>query len=93
MHTVALRDLQQNGLKAIDSSSGEPILLQGRSGPAYFLVPAQKTNLEGQLLELERAMALSNLHNWQQKAKELGLDQMSLEDINLEINASRKHQK
>lgn len=90
MRTVALRDLQQKGLKAIDMPTDELILLQSRAGPAYFLVPAQQFNLEGQLLELERAMALSNLHNWQQRAAELGLDKMSLEEINQEITAARK---
>lgn len=91
MRTVALRDLQQKGLKAVEGLSNELVLLESRTGPAYFLVPAQKANLEAQFLELERAMALSNLHNWQQKACELGLDQMSLEEINAEIQATRKH--
>ncbi|MEI6806678.1 MAG: hypothetical protein WCK49_09275 [Myxococcaceae bacterium] len=90
MRTIALRDLQQKGLKAVNMFAHEPLLLEGRSGPAYFLVPAQKNHLETQFLELERAMALSNLHNWQQRAVELGFDQMTLEEVNEEINNARK---
>ncbi len=93
MQTVALRDLQQKGLKAIAGVSNELVLLESRAGPAYFLVPAQKANLDTQALELERAMALSNLHNWQQRATELGLNDMSLKEINQEIRAARKHAK
>lgn len=92
MQTIALRDLQQKGLKAINTAhNDELILLESRSGPAYFLIPAQAHNLDAQSLELERAMALSNLHNWQQRAAELGLDEMSAEEINQEICLTRKH--
>jgi hypothetical protein len=93
MRTIALRELQQKGLKAVNLFAHEPLLLEDRSGPAYFLIPVQKENLETQFLELERAMALSNLHNWQQRALELGLDQMSSEEINEEIKSVRKHKK
>ncbi|MEI6790359.1 MAG: hypothetical protein WCK42_04170 [Myxococcaceae bacterium] len=91
MRTIALRDLQQKGLKAVNRFTNELLLLESRAGPAYFLIPVQKTNLETQSLDLERAMAFSNLHNWQQRALELGLDQMTPEEINQEINATRKH--
>ncbi len=84
-----MRDFQQKGLKAIEGHSNELLLLEGRGGPAYFLVPVQENNLDGQRQELERAMALANLNSWQQRALELGLTDMTLEEINNEIDSVR----
>ena len=93
MRSIALRDFQQKGPSALGTKVDEPVLLRGRAGPSYFLVPADQDHLETQFTELERAMALSNLRSWQLRARELGLDQMTAEDIDQEIAVARKERK
>jgi hypothetical protein len=86
-----MRDFQHKGDEAIKNSpAGEPILLMGRKGPRYFLVPAREEEIDFQYEELLRIQALTNLRAWQLKARELGLDQMTDEDIEQEIKATRK---
>jgi|HubBroStandDraft_5_1064220.scaffolds.fasta_scaffold1127971_1 hypothetical protein len=93
MKNLSLRDFQQKGQLSVGRNITEPILLTGRSGPLFFLIPADVSNLENQYQELLRAMGQANLINWQNRALELGLDKMSLEDINKEILDHRNKKK
>lgn len=74
MKYLPLRDLQQKGPAAIEKNLEEPILLTGRRGPLFFLVPADESNIENQYKELLRAMAQANLRDWQNKTIQLGLE-------------------
>lgn len=93
MKNLALRDFQQKGRLSVDKNQDEPILLTNRSGPVFFLIPVESDNIENQYRELLRAMAQANLRHWQNKAEELEINEMSQEEINAEIAASRKARK
>jgi hypothetical protein len=88
---VPLREFRTRGAKALGSEEGQGmVILSNRQGPAYFLVPVQPGDLEAQGRELLRAQAKASLRAWQLRARELGLDQMTDQQIDSEIKASRQ---
>ena len=90
MRQVPLREFRTRGVKALGPEEGQGlIVLSNRQGPAYFLMPVQPGDLESQGRELLRAQAKASLRAWQLRAKELGLDQMTDQEIDAEISASR----
>jgi len=91
MRQVSLREFRIRGSKAIKSATerGETILLAGRNGPEYFLVPVLG-DLAFQDRELRRAIAKASLRRDWQLAKEHGLDKMTDEEIDAEIAEARK---
>ena len=93
MRQIAMRDFQQKGGNAIEGASKEPVLLSGRDGPKYFLVPAQEEGIEFQFEELKRAQALASLRAWQLRARELGMDSITDKEIDNEIDAARKEKR
>lgn len=90
MLTIPIRDLQQRGTKALAMGSGKPVLVTGRPGPLFYVIPADPTRLAEQELELSRVMARANLRSWQARAVAAGLDQMTDQDIEAEIKAVRE---
>jgi antitoxin (DNA-binding transcriptional repressor) of toxin-antitoxin stability system len=89
MRQVSLREFRIRGAKALESvPKGETVLLSGKQGPAYFLVPVLgDVALEDR--ELRRAMAKASLRESWRLAEEPGLDQMSEEELNREIDQVR----
>ena len=89
MRQVSLREFRTRGAKALESvPKGETVLLSGQQGPAYFLVPVQgDVVLEDQ--EIRRAMAKASLRECWRLADEVGLSQMSAEDVEHEIDLTR----
>jgi len=90
MRLVSLREFRTRGSKAVKSAAarGETVLLSGRNGPEYFLVPVLGDVAE-QDRELSRAIAKASLHRDWELAKELGLDKMTDEEIDAEIAEAR----
>ncbi len=64
------------------------MLLSGRNGPEYFLVPLLGDGAD-QDRELRRAIAKASLRRDWQIAKEHGLDKMTDAEIDAEIAAAR----
>lgn len=90
MRQVPLREFRTRGVKALGGPEGQDlIVLSGRQGPVYFLVPVLAGDLEAQGRELLRAQAKANLRAWQMRARELGMDRMSPEEIDAEVKAYR----
>jgi hypothetical protein len=90
MRQVPLREFRTRGAKALGQDEGQGVvILSNRQGPAYFLVPVQPGDLESQGRELCKAQAKASLRAWQLRARELGLDQMSDQEIDAEIKAAR----
>ncbi|MFP5230873.1 MAG: prevent-host-death protein [Acidobacteriota bacterium] len=87
MRQVSLREFRTRGSKVLKSTpAGETILLSGRDGPEYFLVPVLG-DLAVQDRELRRAMARASLHeNWRLAEK---FGPLSEEAINAEIAEAR----
>lgn len=89
MYTIPMREFQQKGKAALPDTIKEPVLLVSRTSK-YFLIPTQGDDIDIQYREYLRAMALANLRAWHIRAKDLGVSEMSLEEINKEIQASRQ---
>jgi len=89
MRLVSLREFRTRGSKALKSAKqGETILLSGRKGPEYFLVPVIE-DVATQDLDLQRAIAKASLRRDWRLAKESGLDKITDEEIDAEIAAVR----
>jgi antitoxin (DNA-binding transcriptional repressor) of toxin-antitoxin stability system len=89
MRQVSLREFRTRGSKALVAvPPGETVLLSGQQGPAYFLVPVfGDVALEDQ--DLRHAMAKASLRASWSQAKTAGLDRMSEEEIDREIDQVR----
>jgi antitoxin (DNA-binding transcriptional repressor) of toxin-antitoxin stability system len=89
MRQISLREFRTRGAKALEAvPTGETVLLSGQQGPAYFLVPVLgDVALEDR--ELRRAMAKASLRESWRLAEESGLNRMSDEEIDREIDQVR----
>lgn len=92
MQSIPLRDLQQRGAKAVPDTH-DPVVLTGRHGPLYLLVPADPAHLAEQEREIRRAMARTNLRSWQEQAVATGLDALTDAEIEEEIAVARRDAK
>ncbi len=91
MRTMALRDFQQRGVASLQGDPADPLLLSGRNGQ-YFLVPV--VGDANRLYQaLRQALAVLSIRETQLKARELGLDRMTMADIEAEIKAARVDRK
>ena len=94
MRQIPFRDFRLQGTKALGKlRPGEAVVLSGRQGPAYFLIPVEPEAMEAQEEELKTAMALSAMREAWRRAEETGLADMTMEEIDAEIAASRKERK
>lgn len=90
MLTIPIRDLQQRGTKAIAKNTTGPMLVTGRPGALFYLIPADPSRLAEQEIELSRAMARADLRSWQTRAVAAGLNQTTDAEIEAEIAAVRR---
>ncbi|MGA7521523.1 MAG: prevent-host-death protein [Acidobacteriaceae bacterium] len=90
MRQISLREFRTRGSKALPSAAlGETILLAGRKGPEYFLVPVME-DVATQDRELRRAMAKASLRKGWEIAEALGDNAITDAEIEAEIDAVRK---
>jgi len=89
MRLTPLRDFQKKGLEAITAPRSEVVLLTGRSGPSFFLVPVFDTDLSCQAEQLQQAIALSSLREAQDRAEREGVSNATMEEINADIASIR----
>ncbi len=89
MRLTTMRDFQKQGPEAITAPRNEVVLLTGRNGPAYFLVPVFDTDLAFQADQLQQAMALASLRESQDAAERAGLSGTSMAEIDAEIASVR----
>ena len=90
MRQVSLREFRTRGSKALKKvPRTETVVLAGRKGPEYFLVPVVE-DLATQDRELRRAMAKASLRRDWQLARESGLDTIADAEIDAEIAEARK---
>jgi hypothetical protein len=89
MRTLSLRDFQQHGVASLPpGAAADPLLLSGRHDQ-FFLVPVGGEDVGRQYEALRQALAILSIRQTQLKAREAGLDQMSMADIEAEIRAAR----
>ena len=89
MRLTSMREFQKKGNAAITAPKHEVVLLTGRSGPSYFLVPVFDTDLATQAEQLQQAIALASLRESQDAADRAGLTAITMDEINQEIAAVR----
>jgi len=93
MRTMPLRDFQQRGVSSLPpGDASDPLLLSGRNGQ-YFLVPVTGADVGRQYEALRQALAILSIRETQLKAREAGLDRMSMDDIEAGIKAARKERR
>jgi antitoxin (DNA-binding transcriptional repressor) of toxin-antitoxin stability system len=89
MRQVSLREFRTRGVKALKAvPRGETVLLAGQQGPAYFLVPVQG-DVAAEDKELRRAMAVASLRQGWRKAEAEGVEPLSEEEIDTEVQVVR----
>src|ERR1700728_4510375 len=89
MRQVSLREFRTRGSKVLKPVvPGETILLAGRNGPEYFLVPVLE-DVATQDRELRRAMAKASLRKGWEIAEALGDRAITDAEIEAEIDAVR----
>ncbi|MEI6972630.1 MAG: prevent-host-death protein [bacterium] len=93
MRLTPMREFQKKGLEAITAPRNEVVLLTGRSGPSFFLVPVFDTDLAFQAEQLQRAIALSSLKESQNAAERAGLSAISMDEIDAEIALVRSERR
>ncbi len=89
MRLTTMREFQKKGSEAITAPKHEVVLLTGRSGPSYFLVPVFDTDLAFQAEQLQQAIALSSLKESQGEAEQAGLSGTGMDAITEDIAAIR----
>lgn len=91
MRQVAFRDFRLQGAKALGKlRPGDAVILSGRKGPAYFLIPVESESMETQEEELKTAMALAAMRESWRRSEAAGLADLTMDEIDAEIAASRK---
>lgn len=91
MRQIALRDFRLQGSRALGKlGAWEAVLLAGRKGPAFFLIPVDPEAREAQEEELRTALALVAMRESWRKAEEAGISEMTQAEIDNEIAAARK---
>ncbi len=88
MRTKSLREIQQQGEKAI--SGFEPFLITSRKGPLGVLMPVSVESLSYVQKEMQKIAALESLRNSWNLSKENGLDKLSDAEIQKEVKLARK---
>ncbi|MBI4431328.1 MAG: type II toxin-antitoxin system Phd/YefM family antitoxin [Candidatus Omnitrophica bacterium] len=91
MKFIAVRDLRSKSSqiwKSLPKEKDVVITLNGK--PVAILSATSGDNLEETLQAIRTARALTAVEAMQLKATQAGLDRMSLQEINAEIQAERK---
>jgi len=91
MRQIPFRDFRLQGAKALGKlRPGEAVVLSGRLGPAYFLIPIEPGGMENQEEELKTALALAAMRASWRRAETAGLAAMTMDDIDAEIAQARR---
>lgn len=90
MKMVTVREFRANPGRALSlAKPNTDVVLTNNGKPVALLWPVDEDNLEASLKMARRARAEQALHNMQMRAVELGLDKMSMAEIDAEIDAVR----
>jgi len=91
---LSMRELRTatGEIKDILSDNGK-IVVTNNGKPAAFMVAVDENSLEETLEDWRRVVSLRALRDLQQQAQENGLSDMTLDEINAEIAASRRERR
>lgn len=91
MDFVTTKELRaESGKVWAKLEAGEDIVIMRNGKPFALMTGTQASHLEEDLKLIRRARATAAVNRMRATAKAAGLDQMTQEDVNAEINAIRK---
>ncbi len=91
MKFVGIRDFRNRSAKIWDELNREKeIIITSNGKPVAILSSVSEENLEENLTAFRRARAITAVSALQRESIKKGTDSLTLDDINAEINASRK---
>ena len=94
MKMVTVREFRANPSEALRASRpSEDVVLTNNGKPVALLWPVDEDNLEESLKMARRIRAERALHAIQMRSVRLGLDKMTMDEINAEIAAAREEAK
>ena len=93
MKMITSRELRANLAQVWrDLPKEREIVITSHGKPVALLMPTSAECLEESLETVRRTRALQAVQEMQRRSVELGLDKMTLEEINAEIDAYRREQ-
>jgi len=94
MRFLSLRELRTETGKVKEIlSKDNKIVLTSNGKPVAFMIATDEASFEETLDDIRRVRGMSALRSLQRQAKENGLSDMTLDEINAEIDAARREQK
>ncbi len=94
MEFISIRDLRSRSAAVWDSLTEKQDLVVTSNGkPVAVLSAATASTLDATLNALRQARAQLAIVEMQRRAREAGLDQWSLEQVNAEIQAARRERR
>jgi antitoxin (DNA-binding transcriptional repressor) of toxin-antitoxin stability system len=91
MRFVSVRDLRGRSAEIWrDLPQEQDMIVTSRGRPIALLAAISGDNFEESLAALRRARALAAVHAMQMRSEKLGLDKMTMEEIDAEIEAYRE---
>lgn len=90
MEFISVRDLRSRSAAVWDSlAENQDLVVTSNGKPVAVLSAATASTLDATLTALRQARAQLAVVEMQRRAREAGLDQWSLEQVNAEIQAAR----
>lgn len=90
MKFISFRELRDNPGAVWEELQEQDLVVTSNGKPVGLLVPISEESLEETLLSLRRARAMAAVSRLRQHAAATGLDALSPEDIQAEIDAARR---
>ncbi len=94
MEFISVRDLRSRSAAVWDSlAENQDLVVTSNGKPVAVLSAATASTLDATLTALRQARAQLAVVEMQRRAREAGLDQWSLEQVNAEIQAARRERR
>lgn len=91
MRFVTVRELRSRFAQVERQLSGEgELVITSKGKPVALIMPIREDNLEESLSLWRQARAMAAVHTMQMRSVKLGLDKLSMDEIDAEIAAYRK---
>ena len=91
MNFFSVRDLRTTPKNVWDTLSEEKeVIITNNGKPSALMIPINEEDFEAVLSTIRQVNAMRAVNNMQMAAVRAGMDEMSLEDINAEIEAARR---
>jgi len=92
MNFFTVRDLRTSPKNVWDTLSAEKeVIITNNGKPSALMIPINEKDFESVLFTVRQANAMRAVNNMQMAAVKNGLSEMSLDDINAEIEAARRN--